>query len=318
MNHIKILRIFISLILILYSFNLKSMIINIGLCTDEHYAMPCGICITSIFENNKNNSVCIHLICENLEEKTSERYMELAKKYKQQIKIYPVDSSMFNDLPISNRYKKSIYFRLLFPSILSTDITTLLYLDSDIIVLKDLSALMQTPLNSSACGVVEDQFSDDIRNKNRINKYDTYFNTGVLLINLEVWRKQDITAKCIQFMHLHPELSVFPDQDALNIVLDNNIVWLDSIYNYQEGLFCEKGELMLHKDKWHKVDRSIEDIAILHYTFSIKPWHKECQHPYKSLFLNFKNKSVWKSTSIEFWNKNFVSKCRYYYERFKR
>ena len=200
------------------------MIINIGLCTDEHYTMPCGICITSIFENNKNNSVCIHLICENLQEKTIKQYMELDKKYNQQIKIYPIDSSMFNDLPISNRYKKSIYFRLLFPSILSMDITTLLYLDSDIIVLKDLSPLMQTPLNDLACGVVEDQFSDDIRNKNRINKYDAYFNTGVLLINLEVWRKQDITTKCIQFMHLHPELSIFPDQDALNIVLNNNIV----------------------------------------------------------------------------------------------
>lgn len=290
--------------------------INIGLCTDDNYAMPCGVCITSIFESNKSNSICIHLICENLSKMTVTKIESLVKKYNQQIKFYHIDSSVFDHLPISNRYKKSIYFRLLFPTLLSNDITSLLYLDCDIIVLKDLSQLASTPLSYYACGVVEDQFSDDIRNKNRINKYDDLFNTGVLLMNLEVWRKENITSKCIQFMTDNPDKCLYPDQDALNVVLNNNVLWLDSIYNYQEALFCNKSELMLHKDKWHKVDRDIKDIAILHYSFSIKPWHTECAHPYKTIFLHYKYISPWKSAPIVFWNNSFVSKCRYYYERF--
>lgn len=292
--------------------------IHIGLCTDENYAMPCGICITSIFENNKNHSICIHLVCENLESKTLDKILSLAEKYGQEIKIYPIDSSLFMNLPISDRYKVSIYFRLLFPSLLPADVSRILYLDCDIIILKDLSKLMDIPLYDYACGVVEDQFSDDVRNKNRINKYDDYFNTGVLLFNLDVWRKQDLATKCIQFMSDHPELSIYPDQDALNVVLNNNVLWLDSIYNFQEGLFCKKGELLLHKDKWDKVDRSINDIVILHYSFSIKPWHKECNHPFKELFLHYKKMSPWKSYPIAFWNKNFVSKCRYYYEKLNK
>ena len=73
---------------------------------------------------------------------------------------------------------------------------------------------------------------------------------------------------------------------------------------------------MLHKSKWHKVDRSIDDIVILHYSFTIKPWHKECQHIHKSQFLHYKNISPWKSYPIKFWNNKFLSVCRYYYELF--
>ena len=62
--------------------------INIGLCTDDNYAMPCGVCITSIFESNKSNSICIHLICENLSKMTVTKIESLVKKYNQQIKFY--------------------------------------------------------------------------------------------------------------------------------------------------------------------------------------------------------------------------------------
>ena len=290
--------------------------INIGLCTDENYAMACGVCITSIFENNKNNSICIHLLSEDLKDNSIQKLKGLANRYQQQIEFYNIDSIAFEGLPISDRYRKSIYFRLLYPTLLPESVDRLLYMDCDTIILKDLSQLMNTDLNGYVCGVVEDHFSDDIRNRNRIEQYDDIFNTGVLLMNLKLWRDEDITRKCIQFIHDHSEKCLFPDQDALNIILHHKVLWLDSIYNYQEGFFYKKGELMLHKSKWHKVDRSIDDIVILHYSFTIKPWHKECQHIHKSQFLHYKNISPWKSYPIKFWNNKFLSVCRYYYELF--
>ena len=102
--------------------------INIGLCTDENYAMACGVCITSIFENNKNNSICIHLLSEDLKANSIQKFKELASRYQQQIEFYNIDSTAFDGSPISDRYRKLIYFRLLYPTLLPESIDHLLYI----------------------------------------------------------------------------------------------------------------------------------------------------------------------------------------------
>ena len=177
------------------------MTIDIGICTDENYAMACGVCITSIFENNKNNLITIHILTDGLSKDSLNKFRILAKLYNQNVNIINIDSTQFNGLPIIGRFKRSIYFRFLFPSILCEDITRLLYIDCDIIILKDLSHLINTNLNDYPCGVIEDQFSDDITIRNRIDQYDDYFNSGVILFDLRIWRKQSLSKKCIQFMH---------------------------------------------------------------------------------------------------------------------
>ena len=294
------------------------MTIDIGICTDENYAMACGVCITSIFENNKNNLITIHILTDGLSKDSLNKFRILAKLYNQNVNIINIDSTQFNGLPIIGRFKRSIYFRFLFPSILSEDITRLLYIDCDIIILKDLSHLINTNLNDYPCGVIEDQFSDDITIRNRIDQYDDYFNSGVMLLDLSKWRKQSLSKKCIQFMHDYPEKCFYPDQDTLNIILHNNICWLDSIYNYQQGYFNKNENLLIHKNKWPKINRKLEDIVIMHYTDSIKPWHKECFHPYKSLFIYYKNNSLWKLHPIYFYNNNFISRCQYYLKTIQR
>ena len=75
---------------------------------------------------------------------------------------------------------------------------------------------------------------------------------------------------------------------------------------------------LLAKNKWPKINRKLEDIVIMHYTDSIKPWHKECFHPYKSLFIYYKNNSLWKLHPIYFYNNNFISRCQYYLKTIQR
>ena len=270
---------------------------NIALCTDEKYSFPCGVCITSILENNKEEECNIYILTEGLEPQTIEKFRSLERKYNQRIIIKRVDSCIFSNLKICNRFPKSIYFRFMLPELIDHE-KKILYFDCDIIVTGSLKDLWETEISEYACGVVEDQKSDDITIQNRLGLYKDYFNSGVLLINLEYWREKDIANKLIEFIHQNPDICLYPDQDALNYVLCDRVKFLDYKYNYQELFYQPKEHILLHKNKWEKLDLAGSTPTIMHYTGCIKPWVKACPHPYKELFIKYQAISPWKDKKI--------------------
>lgn len=264
---------------------------NIVLCADENYAMPCGICITSVLENNKESQCRIYILTDGFSDKTILSFKELQLKYGQEFIINKIDSTVFEGLKVSDRFRRSIYFRFLIPDIVDGD--KALYLDSDIIVNGDLKSLWDTDLSSWACAVVEDQCSDDIRLHNRIEMYSTYFNSGVLLMNLKYWRDNGIKEKLVDYIFNNPEKCLYPDQDALNVILEGKIFFLDYKYNFQSLMWVNKDELLLHKDKWNNIQMAFENPIIIHYTAGLKPWFLEYDGMFKDYFLRYKILSPW-------------------------
>ena len=271
---------------------------NIALCTDEKYSFPCGVCITSILENNKEEECNIYILTEGLEPQTIEKFRSLERKYNQRIIIKRVNSNIFSNLKVCNRFPKSIYFRFILPELIDHE-KKILYFDCDIIVTGSLKDLWETEISEYACGVVEDQRSDDIRVQNNLGLYKRYFNSGVLLINLEYWRKNNTTQKLTEYIYNNSEKCIFPDQDALNIVLEKEALYLDYKYNYQELMLLKKEECFLHKSKWEKLLKDGEIPVIIHYTGLVKPWILTCEHKLKSEFLKYKTISLWKDTKLK-------------------
>ena len=273
------------------------MIMNIALCTDEKYSFPCGVCITSILENNKNEECNIYILTTGLKKETIEKIEQLKETYHQNIEIKILDESIFKGLKISDRFPVSIYFRYLLPQLLEGEKT--IYLDCDTIVTKNLKELWQTNIEDYACGVVEDQMSDDIRIQNRIGHNKDYFNSGMLLINLEFWRKNQIAKQLIEFIYNNPEKCIYPDQDALNYILHNKVRFLEYKYNFQEFFYLPKEETFLHRSKWRNLIFDGDKPTIIHYTNHIKPWIKSCTHPDKTVFLKYHAISPWKNKKIK-------------------
>ncbi len=270
---------------------------NIALCTDEKYSYPCGVCITSILENNKDEECNIYILTNYLSEKTLSKFHRLSEKYKQNIEIIIINDKTIDGLKVSTIFPKSIYYRFLLPQLLNKE--KVLYLDCDIIVTSNLRKLYDTEISHYACAAVEDQASDDITIRNRIGIYDDYFNSGVLLMNLNYWRKNNTANKLIDFIYENPNICEFPDQDALNIVLHGKVFFLEYKYNYQEIFYWNKSRLYLHKNKWGKLLTNNTLPTIIHYSTSSKPWYKGCTHPLKSVFHKFKNISPWKKERLK-------------------
>lgn len=276
---------------------------NIVLCTDENYAMPCGVCVTSIFENNKEEECNVYILTKGLDKVTISRFEQLAATYNQKINIVNIDSSILDGLKVSERFSEAIYYRFLIPDLLDSE--KALYLDCDIIVTKKITDLWNTDISKCACAVVEDQNGDDVRLHNRIEMYSTYFNSGVLLMNLDYWRQHNLKEQLVEYIYQNPERCLYPDQDALNSLLENQVVFLDYKYNYQELMRQPVDNLFLHRSKWSEAHKYVTELPnVVHYTAPIKPWHIECSHNYKNLFLDYKQKSPWNAVKLR-WKLSF-------------
>ena len=250
--------------------------INVALCTDNNYASHCAICVTSILENNKKSDCCVYIITDGLSEENTSRFKQLSNVYAKPIRVIKADISGYEKLPVTNHLGRSMYFRFLLPDIVDGD--KVLYLDCDIIVRHSLEELFDVNLDGVACGVVEDQNGDDLRLHNPIMMFSRYFNSGVLLMNLDYWRQYSVAQQLIEWIKIRKTVLMCPDQDALNVVLENRVVFLDYKYNFQQGMYTDK-LVWLRADKWPSVIRDRKDPIIVHFTAGEKPWHKDCAHP---------------------------------------
>ncbi|MBM6662928.1 glycosyltransferase family 8 protein [Marseilla massiliensis] len=274
---------------------------NIVLGTDDKYAMPCGVCLTSLFENNKKLSLNVYILTDGLSDKQRKKFEILSDKYKRSISIIDINETDISQLKVSQRFSRAIYYRFLIPKILN-DEKYALYIDCDIIINGSLAVLESLNLDSYACAVVRDQMCDDIRLTNRIDIKTPYFNSGVILMNLDYWRKYDIAEKCINYIYNYPNLCLYPDQDALNKILSGKVLYLSVKYNYQEKFYEDKNKVFFSRTMWSEVDQWKNAPVIIHYTSYIKPWFKECVHPLKNIFVEYRNKSLWKGRAIKYYN----------------
>lgn len=191
-----------------------------------------------------------------------------------------MDDNILAGLQASGRFPLSIYFRFLLPELLQ-DEERVLYLDCDILVRENIGEFYNTDLTDYACAAIEDQRGDDVTIHNRIYMYSKYFNSGVLLMNLDYWRRHDVANQLITYLRTYPERCWFPDQDALNAVLEGKVKFMDYRYNLQGEMLSHRCYLLLSATKWQALDEAISNPAVIHFTDINKPWHKECRHPYR-------------------------------------
>ena len=275
--------------------------IHILLCTDNNYTMPCGVTMLSISLNNISKDICFHIFIENVDEIDRKKLLDSLQSELHSIQFYEVDSNILNNLPISTRFRKSIYYRLLLDNILDKSIERILYLDSDIIVRDSIEALWNENIDEYVLGAVLDQSCDDIRNFNRtkLPYLSDYFNSGVLLININKWRAFNIGKRCIKYISQNPESCLYPDQDALNVITSNSHKILPLCFNVQAFMFYRECEILARESYVKDMVAASKFPIIIHYTNACKPWNTKCDHPMVAEFLKYKALTPWKNIPLK-------------------
>lgn len=240
------------------------MMINVAFCIDDNFAPYLSVSLLSLLENT-TSPVSIYIIG-NLSGpvKNSLRTLESNNALLTFVehKIHIPQSALSDRY--CGRLNDITYVRYGLGEILP-ELDKVIYLDADILVNGDIKELWDVSLEGQTVGVVEDH---SLMAQSREVTLDlvsqSYFNAGVMVIDLNQWRKEDIFNKLLQ-VHSSREQWEYNDQDVLNAVLDQKSQCLNARFNAQT---------------YSLANNVVKEPIIVHFTGQEKPWHLSSVNPY--------------------------------------
>jgi len=269
---------------------------------NERYAPYAGVSITSLFENNKAaKSIYIYILGEDLSVKSIDRLKELADCYNRTLIFVQTDDliTRMKELNMPS-YRGSFAANLrMFVTDIAKDADRILYLDADTLVTGDLSKLYDFSIKT--VGMVYDTLSCEHKYDIGHGREDGYFNSGVILYDLNKWRENDFTAKIIDHVANVRAQYPSPDQDLINVVVKDEITVLPAEYNYQPHLrvysYRTFMKVFAPYPYYSEEEVSLADAnpVILHAFRYIGefPWHKGNCHPFTAQFDKYLKLSPW-------------------------
>jgi lipopolysaccharide biosynthesis glycosyltransferase len=192
----------------------------------------------------------------------------------------PFDNSVLPELPIklNDHVTSATFFRIWLPHLLK-NVKRVLFMDSDMIINGDISEILKLDISNYPLAAVPDvELFNEKKLKLGLTGNQVYINCGVLLLNLEYFRDNELTEKITNFIIKYPNLCEFWDQDAINAVIKGNFYQLNYKFNIQGGCYKNEDPLML---------TAIENSVVVHYTGCSKPWHYQNKHPQRGLYYKY-------------------------------
>lgn len=203
---------------------------------DGHYSVWVGTVMQSIIDHT-DSKLCFHILHdETVSEENKRKLQQVAHQKGDFIEFHEIDSAEFEC--IKNRthgFTIGTMFRCMLPDLLP-DLSKIVYLDADIFVNTDIKELWEFDINDYCLAAVVDEGVIKFHIPNILYKYpeidrNQYFNAGVLCMNLrKIKQRGNLKDLVVKFLVNNPE-ATYPDQDALNVLFHNNILYLDSSWN---------------------------------------------------------------------------------------
>lgn len=257
--------------------------IRIALCLDGAYVPWAGTTIASCLQANRGAELRFEIVHDcSLSDGDFEGIQKVVRQANASVEFHAVAPSTLRDLPTTTEFGNIVWLRLYLPEILS-GISKVLYLDSDIFVVGDLTDLWQTPLTdaplAAVANVVEPPFLPHVATLG-VDYPGGYFNSGVLLLNLEYMRARDCLQGLLEFAVEHRQELVWPDQDVLNAVFRKQWLPLHPRYNTQSVLWRPEGwAVEVFGEQAVRDARSAPVIRHFEGRGLCKPWHYMCPVP---------------------------------------
>lgn len=240
---------------------------------DANYLPQLRVLLTSIRLNNPGETFGLYLMHSGLPECELEGLERWCGEAGWEFHSVPVDAALFDGAPVTAQYPREMYYRLLAGQMLPDSLSRVLYLDPDILVINPLRELWETDMQgnmfAAAAHTGKTELANNV-NRIRLGTDHDYYNSGVLLIDLERCRSEVAPDELFAFVREHRRELVMPDQDLLNAVYGDSILPLDdALWNYDARNF---NNYMLRSAGEQDMDWVMENTAILHFCGKAKPW----------------------------------------------
>jgi lipopolysaccharide biosynthesis glycosyltransferase len=252
----------------------------VAAAADSSYAWPAALSLLSACVQCSEPLACL-LVGDQLEPSLASAVRATFEHHA--IPFIYVDSDLtdLGSLPVGFHFSRATYGRLLVVDAASSLAARTLYLDSDTLVVGDVSPLAYLPLGPGdvvaavrAPGIPTAASPGGVSDwKERgLDPGAPFFNAGVLLIDNERWRQREISKVVVEDLSASPDAATFADQGTLNAVLSGCWTELTSDWNYQlvRAPALRLGPYAVS----YRYRLDLRRARILHYFQSIKPWDR--------------------------------------------
>lgn len=282
--------------------------IHVAACCDDNYIPYAAVMMLSAIRATPDTEIHFHLVNSGITEANLERLRTVIQQSGAKVSVYTPDDSLYHGLP-THRYGPAVYQRINLPEYLPDSLSRVLYIDSDTLVLENLDGLWQTDLKGNPVAAVENYSPKACKDIN-IGRQE-YFNSGVLLIDMDKWRQESLHIQVNDFARDHAAGLQFVDQCSLNAVLRGRWTRLDARWNQQSDIYktmTKYAEGAGYSSE--ELKEAFSAPGIVHFTGKKKPWKVYCFHPFKTLYRSILKQTPWRDRRAP--DDSLGTRLRYY------
>ena len=243
------------------------MQINLLVTVDEKYIPPLVTALDSFASVHKGIKTKVFVAHSSIPDGEFDNLKKRFSPLDIDIISVKITEKWFSDTPVLERLPEESFYRLLAFDYLPKNVDRCLYLDPDIYIKKPLTELYNMDLAGKyIAGASHTYGLKNALNKVRLGIKNRYFNSGVMLMNLEQIRRDFTVKTVIDCLKDNMQKLIMGDQDLANLLFGEKCVLIDEkIYNLDERTF--KYNKKEYDIKWVE-----ENTAIIHYNGKFKPW----------------------------------------------
>lgn len=199
-----------------------------------------GVALYSLLASKRPTTFYrIYILEDGLSAGDKEKILSLQAAYGCSISFIPIGPVLRSHVTKEfAQWPSTVYGRLFLPSLLPEE-KRVLYLDIDVLVVRDLSEVFAASLGSSLLGAVyqrQDAVAARWKQRLGIPPPYPYFNSGVLLMDLKGMRREGTEKRLADYLRRHEGELVCPDQDVLNAVLYDRVRGVHPQWNWPHSL----------------------------------------------------------------------------------
>lgn len=268
---------------------------------DNNYAIPLAVTLRSVTKNFKSHRTLeLFILDGGISDSNKRRILSSLSSNNLTIHFLNPQGMIHGIKPVRHLPLAACY-RLLIPKLLPSSFSKAIYLDSDVIVEGNLEDLWRIDMEENYALAVQDTSMPYICNgiKNYLKLHllpnGKYFNSGVMVLNLEKWRSEEIGEKVITYLQENAASTPCLDQDGLNVVLVGKWKELDFRWNQLPNIY--------HFSSWsdssfkRELEKHYENVRnypfVIHFIGPHKPWKFRCTHPKQNRFIYYLGMTSW-------------------------
>ena len=262
---------------------------NLLVTLDENYLPPLYVLLQSVFVNNPQTAFDVYMIYDSIREERVAALSDFCTAHGG--RLYPIEAQedFFRGAPVTSRLPRAMYYRLLARYLLPGSLDRILYLDPDIVVINPLDRLYDADLDGFLfAGAAHTDITGVTERVNQLRlQYERpgYVNTGVLLLNLDLQRKELQKEDIFAYIDEHKHELILPDQDVLNGLYGKRVLLLDdSLYNYAAHRY---ETYRIASGGVKTLDWVMQNTVIIHFCGKKKPWIKSSRGRYGILYQHY-------------------------------